>query len=78
MVKKLIWIAVLVAIGYGVWAIFPYVAKRYKAHIDQQTAEMAVEVNQTAKDYSAPAVNAARKRADQESNRMDNLGRTDP
>jgi len=78
MIKKLVWIAVLVAIGYGVWTIFPYVAKRYKAHIDEQTAEMAVEVNQTAKHYAAPAVNASRHEDDREKNRMDNLDRTEP
>ena len=78
MAKKLVWIALIVAFGYGVWRIFPYVAEQYKAHIDQQTAEMAVEVNNTAKGYAAPAVNAARHADDREKNRMDNLDRTDP
>ena len=66
----------------GIWlrcvADLSYVADKYKAHIDQQTAGMAVEVNNTAKGYAAPTVNAARHADDREKNRMDNLDRTDP
>jgi hypothetical protein len=63
MIKKLIWLAVLAGIGYGVYAIGPYVAQKYRAYMAEETAKMAVQVNQQAQDYASPASNGALRHA---------------
>ena len=63
MVKKLIWIAVLVGIGYGVYSIGPYVAQKYRAYMNEETARMNVQINNQAQDMASPATNGALRHA---------------
>lgn len=59
MLKKLIWLAVLAGIGYGVYSIGPYVAEKYRAYMNEETAKMNVEIKNQAQQDAAPATNGA-------------------
>jgi len=78
MLKKLIWLSIFVLLGFGVYEIGPYVAAKYKAYMAGETAKMAVQVNQQARDMASPATSGAVNKAREVQQKMDQLERNQP
>ena len=75
MIKKLIWLAVFVGIGYGVYSIGPWVYQKYTAYLAGETAKMAVQVNTTAEDLASPATSAAGHQVQNTQRKLDAMDR---
>jgi hypothetical protein len=75
MIKKLIWLAIFVGIGFGVYELGDWVYTKYDAYVKEENAKQAVQINRTAQDLASPATSAAGHQVQNVQKKMDNLDR---
>jgi methionine salvage enolase-phosphatase E1 len=73
MLKKLLWLGFFALVAFGVYEIFPYVAKRYQAYLDRRTKEMAQEIKNTSRELTLPATEAVVNRSKQVKQQMQEI-----